>query len=69
MMIKSSTEDMQKVCAAFIVEDQEVDREQLIEKLEDCLDMAAAIQAIDEVRETADISDWDEFVKELDATE
>ena len=68
-MIKSNAEEMQKFCAALFLEDSEVEREQLLDKLEDCLDMAAAIQALNEVSETADVSDWDEFQKEVDTVE
>lgn len=68
-MIKTSAEEMQKFCAALFLENSETERDQLVEQFEDCLDMAAAIQSINEVRETGDIFDWDDFQKELDAME
>jgi hypothetical protein len=51
------------------LDDSQAERGQLIEKLEDCLDLIAAVQVINEVNETGDVSDWDEFEKELDAME
>lgn len=68
-MIESNSEAMKKLCATFFLEGLQTEREQLIEKLEDCLDFVAAVQSINEVTETGDVSDWDEFEKELDSME
>lgn len=62
-----SKEEVKKLCTAFFLEDPQVEREQLIDKLEDCLDLVAAVQAVNEVSQTAEVSDWDDFEKELDA--
>jgi hypothetical protein len=65
----SGSEAMKELCAAVFLEDQKTEREKVTEKLEDCLDLIAAVQSVNEIKDTGDISDWDEFEKELDAME
>jgi hypothetical protein len=68
-MIKSGTEEMRKFCAAFLSEESQPERDEIIEKLEDCIDFVSAIQCINETYESGDVSDWEDFEKELDEDE
>jgi hypothetical protein len=65
----SITEEIKKLCPGCLVDEPEAEREEIIEKLEDCLDLVAAVQSIKEAHETGDITDWEDFERELDSLE
>jgi hypothetical protein len=69
VMIDSRTEEIKKLCPACFVDEPEAEREEIIEKLEDCLDLVAAVKSIKETHETGDITDWEDFERELDSLE
>jgi hypothetical protein len=54
------------MCPAVFEDAPASEKQAFAEKLEDCLDLLAALKSLKEANETGEITSWEDFEKELD---